>query len=37
MASKQEDQVVLGLLMKCAQEQDALEPFMRALQGSTLQ
>lgn len=37
IASQHEDQAVLGLLMKYAQEKDALEPFMRALQGSTLQ
>ncbi|MEA1990088.1 MAG: hypothetical protein U9N57_12895 [Pseudomonadota bacterium] len=37
IASQHEDQAVLGLLMKYAQEMDLLEPFMRALQGSTLQ
>lgn len=37
IASSHEDQAVLGLLMKYAQEKDALEPFMRTLQGSTLQ
>ena len=37
IASSHEDQAVLGLLMKYAQEKDELEPFMRSLQGSTLQ
>lgn len=37
MASQDEDQAILGLLMKYAQEKDVLEPFMRSLQGSTLQ
>mgnify|MGYP000032380155 CR=1 FL=1 len=37
IASSHEDQAVLGLLMKYAQDNDVLEPFMRALQGSTLQ
>lgn len=37
IASQHEDQAILGLLMKYAQEKEALEPFMRALQGSTLQ
>ena len=37
IASQHEDQAVLGLLMKYAQEKDLLEPFMRSLQGSTLQ
>lgn len=37
IASQQEDQAVLGLLMKYAQEKELLEPFMRSLQGSTLQ
>lgn len=37
IASQHEDQAILGLLMKYAQEKDVLEPFMRALQGSTLQ
>ncbi|GKT11364.1 MAG: hypothetical protein ISEC1_P0328 [Thiomicrorhabdus sp.] len=37
IASQHEDQAVLGLLMKYAQEKDQLEPFMRSLQGSTLQ
>lgn len=37
IASSHEDQAILGLLMKFAQEKDVLEPFMRALQGSTLQ
>ncbi|HHT00982.1 MAG TPA: hypothetical protein ENK73_09045 [Thiomicrospira sp.] len=37
IASQHEDQAVLGLLMKFAQEMDLLEPFMRALQGTTLQ
>ncbi|QKI88198.1 hypothetical protein [Thiomicrorhabdus xiamenensis] len=37
IASQHEDQAVLGLLMKYAQEKDLLEPFMRKLQGSTLQ
>jgi len=37
IASSHEDQAILGLLMKYAQEKDVLEPFMRSLQGSTLQ
>lgn len=37
IASKQEDQAVLGVIMKYAQELGGLEPFMRELQGSTLQ
>jgi len=37
IASSHEDQAVLGLLMKYAQEKDALEPFMRSLQGATVQ
>ncbi len=37
IASKHEDQAVLGLLMKYAQEKDLLEPFMRSLQSTTLQ
>ncbi|BCN92353.1 hypothetical protein THMIRHAM_01380 [Thiomicrorhabdus immobilis] len=37
IASSHEDQAILGLLMKYAQEKDVLEPFMRTLQGSTLQ
>lgn len=37
IASKHEDQAVLGLLMKFAQGKDLLEPFMRKLQGDTLQ
>ncbi|MBF6058956.1 MULTISPECIES: hypothetical protein [Thiomicrorhabdus] len=37
IASQHEDQAVLGLLMKYAQEKDVLEPFMRSLQGATLQ
>ncbi|WP_319380473.1 hypothetical protein [Thiomicrorhabdus sp.] len=37
IASQHEDQAVLGLLMKYAQERELLEPFMRALQGATLQ
>lgn len=37
IASQHEDQAILGLLMKYAQEKDLLEPFMRTLQGSTLQ
>ncbi|MBN2865869.1 MAG: hypothetical protein JXK16_07670 [Thiotrichales bacterium] len=37
IASQHEDQAVLGLLMKYAQDMDALEPFMRTLQGATLQ
>lgn len=37
MASQDEDQAILGLLMKYAQEKDVLEPFMRSLQGNTLQ
>ena len=37
IASKHEDQAVLGVLMKYAQEKELLEPFMRSLQSSTLQ
>ncbi|MBN2647815.1 MAG: hypothetical protein JXR44_08520 [Thiotrichales bacterium] len=37
IASQHEDQAILGLLMKFAQECQQLEPFMRRLQGSTLQ
>lgn len=37
IASQHENQAVLGLLMKYAQDTEALEPFMRALQGATLQ
>ncbi len=37
IASQHENQAILGLLMKYAQEKDQLEPFMRSLQGSTLQ
>lgn len=37
IASSHEDQAILGVLMKYAQDKDVLEPFMRALQGSTLQ
>lgn len=37
IASSHEDQAVLGLLMKYAQEKDLIEPFMRTLQGNTLQ
>jgi len=37
IASQDEDQAILGLMMKFAQEKDAIEPFMRTLQGSTLQ
>ena len=37
IASSHEDQAILGLLMKYAQDKEVLEPFMRALQGSTLQ
>jgi len=37
IASQHEDQAILGLLMKVAQDKEALEPFMRALQGATLQ
>jgi len=37
IASQHEDQAVLGLLMKYAQEKDLLEPFMRSLQSTTLQ
>lgn len=37
IASQHEDQAVLGVLMKYAQEKDLLEPFMRQLQGSPLQ
>jgi len=37
IASGHENQAVLALLMKYAQEQDQLEPFMRGLQSTTLQ
>ncbi|QCU89235.1 hypothetical protein [Thiomicrorhabdus sediminis] len=37
IASSHEDQAVLALMMKYAQEKDLLEPFMRNLQGETLQ
>lgn len=37
ITSKHEDQAILGLLMKYAQDKELLEPFMRSLQGSTLQ
>lgn len=37
IASQHEDQAVLGVLMKYAQERDLLEPFMRELQGNKLQ
>ena len=37
IASKHEDQAVLGVLMKYAQDKDLIEPFMRSLQGSSLQ
>ena len=37
IASQHEDQAILGLMMKYAQEKDVIEPFMRSLQGSTLQ
>lgn len=37
IASQDEDQAVLGLLMKYAQEKELIEPFMRSLQGNTLQ
>ncbi len=37
IASKHEDQAVLGVLMKYAQEKDLLEPFMRLMQGNSLQ
>ncbi len=37
IASQHEDQAVLGVLMKYAQEKALLEPFMRTLQRSTLQ
>ena len=37
IASQHEDQAVLGVLMKYAQEKELLEPFMRQLQGSALQ
>lgn len=37
IASQDEDQAILGLMMKFAQEKDVIEPFMRTLQGSTLQ
>jgi hypothetical protein len=37
IASKHENQAVLGLLMKYAQEKEVLEPFMRSLQSTTLQ
>ncbi len=37
IASQHEDQAILGLMMKYAQEKDVIEPFMRSLQGNTLQ
>lgn len=37
IASQHEDQAVLGVLMKYAQEKNQLEPFMRQLQGNALQ
>lgn len=37
IASQHEDQAILGLMMKYAQEKDLIEPFMRSLQGSTVQ
>lgn len=37
IASKHEDQALLGLMMKYAQERNELEWFMQALQGSRLQ
>lgn len=37
IASRQEDQAVLGVIMKYAQEMGGLEPFMRELQGNSLQ
>jgi len=37
IASQHEDQAILGLLMKFAQDNDLLEPFMRQLQGTSLQ
>lgn len=37
IASQHENQAVLGLLMKYAQDTEVLEPFMRTLQGATLQ
>ena len=37
IASQHEDQAVLGVLMKYAQEKNQLEPFMRQLQGTPLQ
>lgn len=37
IASQHEDQAVLGVLMKYAQEKNQLEPFMRQLQGAQLQ
>lgn len=37
IASKQEDQGILGILMKYAQEVGNLEPFMRELQAAPLQ
>ena len=37
IASQHEDQAILGLMMKFSQEKELLEPFMRSLQGSTLQ
>lgn len=37
IASRQEDQAVLGVIMKYAQEMGGLEPFMRELQGKPLQ
>ena len=37
IASQDEEQAILGLLMKYAQEKDLIEPFMRTIQGNTLQ
>jgi len=37
IAAKQEDQAIMGLLMKYAQETGNLETFMRTLNGETLQ
>lgn len=37
IASRQEDQAVLGVIMKYAQAMGGLEPFMRELQGKPLQ
>jgi len=37
IASSHEDQALMGVLMKYAQEKDLIEPFMRKLKGAALQ